>query len=98
MIINIARLKDNLAQDIEANRKNNRQKTIKVSSGSVELFTLSDEIEQQMIRRFALMSYRHISRETADVYAFSVSTRLTTMFPLHEISSSHYWPTSIHSI
>ena len=37
--------------------------------------TLSDEIEQKIIRLFALgMSYADISREIEDLYAFSVST------------------------
>ncbi len=37
--------------------------------------TLSDEIEHKIIRLFALgMSYRDISREIEDLYAFSVST------------------------
>lgn len=37
--------------------------------------TLSDEIEQKIIRMFALgMSYADISREIEDLYAFSVST------------------------
>ncbi len=37
--------------------------------------TLSDELERKIIRLFALgMSYRDISREIEDLYAFSVST------------------------
>ncbi|EOS94316.1 Transposase for insertion sequence element ISRM3, partial [Erwinia tracheiphila PSU-1] len=78
-----AELDSHLAADVEANRKNGSgKKTIKTTNGTFEpqlvkkhQTTLSDEIEQKIIRLFALgMSYADISREIEDLYAFSVST------------------------
>lgn len=78
-----AELDSHLVADVEANRKNGSgKKTIKTTNGTFEpqlvkkhQTTLSDEIEQKIIRLFALgMSYADISREIEDLYAFSVST------------------------